>query len=65
MEKKMYYKIDNGDVYQIVDESIFMDIIKGEASDYNEYKNEQDKPEWIITLAWMTQEEYENLPEAY
>lgn len=65
MEKKMYYKIDNGDTPVICDLKVCMDMLEAEASDYNEDRNNEDKPNWDVTLVWLTQEEYENLPEAY
>lgn len=65
MEKKMFYQIDNSDVNQIVEADLVMDVIKGEAESYTEKTNKDDEPSWTITLVWMTQEEYENLPDAY
>jgi hypothetical protein len=65
MEKKMYYRINNNDQGQIVDVDSLNDIIHGEAETYSESTNERDKPNWNITLVWMTEEEYENLPDAY
>jgi len=65
MEKKMYYKIDNNDTPVICELSQLFTQLESEASDYNEQKNIEDEPNWVITILWLTQEEYENLPEAY
>lgn len=64
MEKKMYYRIDNGDTPVICTLQDCMDMIDAEASDYNEASNEEDEPGWNITLVFLTEEEFANLPEA-
>lgn len=64
-EKTMYYKVDNGDTPVICDLKALNDLLEAEASDYNEDRNKEDEPEWDITLVWLTQYEYENLPDAY
>ena len=66
MEKKRYYRIDNGDM-PIIDASlqVIMDILQSEASTYvNEHVTEQDTPEWTIDLIWLSDEEFEKLDEA-
>ncbi len=62
---KMYYIIDNGDTTVITDIIGLTDSIEAESSDFTFHTNEADKPEWKITLTWLTEEEYNNLPEAY
>lgn len=62
--KKLYYRIDGGDTPIICDLKSMTEILEAEASDYNEEKNEEDKPEWTIDLVFLTDEEYENLPDA-
>ncbi len=65
MEKKMYYRVDNGDTPVIASLSECMEIIKSESESYNEAKTAEDNPEWTIDLVWLTDEEFENLPDAY
>jgi hypothetical protein len=62
MEKKMYYKLDNDDVVVTCTIEALNDILEAEATDYTEATNEAEKPQWNITLVWMTEDEYENLP---
>lgn len=64
MEKKMYYKFDNGDTPVVCTLKDVTDMLDAEASDYNEITNIDDKPSWNITLVFLTDEEFENLPEA-
>lgn len=64
MEKKMYYKLDNGDTPVICTLQDVKDMIDAEASDYNEKTNAEDEPSWNITLVFLTDEEFANLPEA-
>ncbi len=63
--KKMYYIIDNGDMSVTVDLIGLTDTLEAEATDYNEDSNKEDEPQWNIQLVWMTEEEFNNLPEAY
>jgi hypothetical protein len=39
-------------------------MLDAEASDYNEETNKADEPHWTITLVFLTDEEFANLPEA-
>ena len=64
MEKKMYFKIDNGDTPVICSLQDCKDMIDAEASDYNEASNLEFEPSWNITLVFLTDEEFANLPEA-
>lgn len=61
----MYYQIDNGDTTVTCDKSGVIDLLSGEAESWTEKTNEEDKPEWTIKLIWMTEDEYDNLPDAY
>lgn len=63
MDKKLYYEIDNGDEAYTMDLSGCMELIKGEMEHMNEEKTKQDEPEWVITPIWLTEAEYEALPE--
>lgn len=60
----MYYRYDNGYSPIICPIDDVKTLLESESSDYTEGSNERDKPEWNITLVWLTQEEFENLPEA-
>lgn len=64
MEKKLYYKIDNGDTPIICTLDDVKNLIDAEASGYNEITNIDDKPSWYVTLVFLTDEEFANLPEA-
>jgi hypothetical protein len=63
--KKMYYVIDNNGAAITLDISGIMVMLEAEATHHNEDSNNQDKPSWTITLAWLTEEEFENLPEVF
>lgn len=63
-EKKLYYKYDNGDTPIICKLEDVKDMLDAEASDYNEETNKADEPHWTITLMFLTEEEFANLPEA-
>lgn len=65
MEKKMYYVVDNGDTPITVDLDGMKELIEAEASDYNEDRNKEDEPRWDVTLVWLTEDEFSNLPEAH
>jgi hypothetical protein len=65
MNRKLYYRIDNGDTPIVLELSGLMMQLESEASDYNEDSNNEDKPEWVIDLIFLTEDEFENLPEAY
>lgn len=65
MEKKMYYIIDNGDTPVTCDLNGLTAMLEAEATSYNEDSNKEDKPQWDITLVWLTEDEFDNLPEAY
>ena len=63
-DKKLYYKYDNGDTPIICNLDDVKDMLDAEASDYNEETNKADEPQWTITLVFLTDEEFANLPEA-
>ena len=63
MEKKLYYKLDDGDDISglVLDLSGCMAHIEGEQEDL---KEGEDEDRWYtLTPIWMTDEEFDNLPE--
>lgn len=63
MEKKLYWLLeDNGDlsVYCESVEELTM-LMEGEFESLE--RNEQEETQYTITPVWMTQQEYDNLPE--
>jgi hypothetical protein len=64
MEKKLYYRFDNGDTPVICKIQDVTDMLEAEARDYNEDSNKEDEPIWNITLVFLTDDEFANLPEA-
>lgn len=62
--KKLYYKIDNGDQPVICELDACIEMIKAE-SDNAVPENSDDAIQWTITQIWLTDEEYDELPEAY
>jgi uncharacterized protein YegL len=60
--KKLYYKIDNGDTPITCTLQDVKDMIEAEAGDYNDETNKEYEPEWNITLVFLTDEEFKNLP---
>lgn len=65
MNKKLYYRIDNGDIPVVCEMSGLTAQLEAESENYNEDSNKQDKPEWVIDLIFLTEYEFKNLPEAY
>lgn len=63
MEKKLYYQFSDGGDYSNVtmDLSGVMAWIEG---DQDNCKEGEDMPEYTITPVWMTEDEFDNLPEA-
>lgn len=63
MGKKLYYQLsDGGDYWNVTMElSGIMAWIEG---DQDNCKEGDDMPEYTITPVWMTEEEFNNLPEA-
>jgi hypothetical protein len=66
MEKKLYYQLsDNADVSKIVMElSGAMTWIEEEMKEHTPATPEDDLPEFTITPIWLTDEEFNNLPES-
>lgn len=66
MENKCYYTIsDNSGEYNIVMTlDGCMEWIKNDNDNYGEYVPEDERPVYYITPIWMTEEEFNNLPEA-
>lgn len=65
MEKKLVYLLSSGDYSNIVMEelSAVEEWINGDTSDLKQDEDVSDH-EYVIKLAWMTQTEIDNLPEA-
>lgn len=62
--KKMYYQVDNSDVVFTLDSiEACIEIIKEESADVKQ--DDEIQPEWTITTTWMTEEEFNNLPDTY
>lgn len=63
MEKKLYYQLSDGGDYEGVTMELsgIMSWIEG---DQDNCKEGDDMPEYTITPVWMTEEEFNNLPEA-
>jgi hypothetical protein len=63
MAKKLYYQLsDNADVSKIVME--LSDCMTWIEEDMNGVSEGEDEREFTITPIWLTDEEFENLPEA-
>ena len=61
--KKMYWTLDNSDARYILDSlDACMEIIKNEATDVKQ--DDKIQPDWSIQTIWLTEEEFNNLPEA-
>jgi hypothetical protein len=63
MEKKLYYIIDNGDSSYTMELDGCVELIKGESEDIKKEGDEKDV-QWIMEPIWLTDEEFDNLPEA-
>lgn len=66
MEKKLYYQLsDNADVSKIVmGLSGAMTWIEEDMKEFPEGTSEDEMPEYTITPLWLTDEEFDNLPES-
>jgi hypothetical protein len=64
--KKLYYQLSDGaEVSKIVMElSGAMTWIEEDMKEYPPETPKEDLPEYTITPVWLTDEEFENLPEA-
>lgn len=63
--KKKYYRIDGGDTPVITDNlKAIMDILAAEGDHITQEEDERIKYQWTIDFVWLTDEEYQNLPEA-
>lgn len=65
MEKKLYYQLsDNADVSKIVMElSGVMTWIEEDMKEFPPETPEDELPEYTITPIWLTDEEFDNLPD--
>lgn len=63
MEKKLYYQLSDGADYSgiTMELSGVMAWIEG---DQDNFKDGDEMPEYTITPIWMTEEEFNNLPES-
>lgn len=64
MEKKLYYQLSDGSDYSNVtmDLSGIMSWIEGDQDNCKE--DNEDMPQYTITPIWLTEDEFDNLPEA-
>lgn len=62
MEKKLFYTIDNGDTAMTAHLDACMEVIKAESPSKSDPGT--DDIQWTITPVWLTDEEFESLPEA-
>lgn len=63
MEKKLYYQLSDGGDYS----NVTMDLSGVTAwleGDQDNCVDGEDMPQYTITPIWMTEEEFNNLPEA-
>jgi hypothetical protein len=65
-EKKLYYRLGHSEGYVIMELSGCMEWIKAdmEAGEYNENTPDFEKPEYTLEPMWLTEEEYDALPES-
>jgi len=61
----MYFRLDNGDQPIIVTFQDLTEMLVAETDGYNEDSNKEDDPQWTISLVFLTDEEFENLPDPY
>lgn len=63
MEKKLYYKFSDGMDYEniVMELSGVMSWIEG---DSDNYKEGDEMPQYTIEPVWMTEEEFNNIPES-
>lgn len=66
MEKKLFYVVDNGDASCTAELSGCLAWMDGdmEANEYREQTPPDDLPTYTFSPVWMTDEEYDKLPEA-
>lgn len=64
-ELKLYFIVDNGDSSITGDYEACIAFIKAdmEGSEYNDTTPDDDLPEYTMNPVWMTEEEFDNLPE--
>ena len=68
MEKKLYYRLEADDYNVIMDLEGCFEWIRTSCGDIERENlfdtKEEDMPQYIISPVWMTEEEFNNLPEA-
>lgn len=62
--KKLYYRIDDGDYCLVMELDGCMEYIKNSMQGMNEEETLKDEPCFTISPEWMTEEEFDALPEA-
>lgn len=65
MNKKLYYKLYNGDSSITLHPAAIPDILDSQMVAYeNDDNPDKELPEFVINPVWMTEEEFANLPES-
>jgi hypothetical protein len=62
-EKKLFFVVDDGDSSMTVPETELAVIIKHGFGDYSASDKEEDLPTFTVSPVYMTQEEFDNMPE--
>lgn len=63
MDKKLFYVVDDGENSITVPEHDLANIIKYGLADHNENTSEEEMPVYTVSPVYMTQEEFDNMPE--
>lgn len=63
MDKKLFYVVDNGDSSITVKPDDLANTLEFGFEDYNANTLEEDLPVFTVSPVYMTQEEYDNMPE--
>lgn len=62
-EKKLFYVVDDGESAITVPENGLADIVKYGLTEHNANTPEEDLPVFTVAPVYMTQEEFNNMPE--
>lgn len=63
MDKKLFYVVDNGDSSMTVSPDDLANTLEFGFDDYDSNTPTDDLPVYTINPVYMTQEEYDNMPE--
>lgn len=64
MEKKLFFVVDDGVEFHItVAEGDLLEMIKDHLAEYDKDTPNEDLPDLTVTPFYMTQEEFDNMPE--